>query len=97
MPLGAIARDRFAHRVNAATVVGLEETRALAECLGDVPVDVGARVAESQAIADSLDVDLDVIRGWWSLRSLLAIRWLVEHGFDPFLPGCEVDVLRSRM
>jgi aminoglycoside phosphotransferase (APT) family kinase protein len=43
------------------------------------------------------DVDLDVIRGWWSLRSLLAIRWLVEHGFDPFMPGCEVDVLRSRM
>jgi len=43
------------------------------------------------------DVDLDVIRGWWSLRSLLGIRWLVEHGFDPFLPGCEVDVLKSRM
>jgi aminoglycoside phosphotransferase (APT) family kinase protein len=43
------------------------------------------------------DVDLDVIRGWWSLRSLLGIRWLIEHGFDPFLPGCEVDVLRARM
>lgn len=43
------------------------------------------------------DVDLDVIRAWWSLRSLLGIRWLVEHGFDPFVPGCEVDVLRSRM
>ncbi|MEV1247790.1 phosphotransferase [Nonomuraea sp. NPDC049750] len=43
------------------------------------------------------DVDLDVIRAWWSLRSLVAVRWLVEHGFDPFLPGCEVDVLRSRM
>jgi hypothetical protein len=28
---------------------------------------------------------------------LVAIRWLVEHGFDPFLPGCEVDVLRARM
>jgi hypothetical protein len=42
-------------------------------------------------------VDLDVIRAWWSLRSLLAIRWLVEHGFDPSSPGCEVDVLRSRM
>ncbi|WP_432062319.1 phosphotransferase family protein [Streptomyces sp. S1] len=41
-------------------------------------------------------VDLDVIRAWWSLRSLLAVRWLVEHGFDPFAPGCEVDVLRSR-
>jgi aminoglycoside phosphotransferase (APT) family kinase protein len=43
------------------------------------------------------DVDFEVIRGWWSLRSLTAIRWLVEHGFDPFLPGCEVDVLKSAM
>ena len=41
-------------------------------------------------------VDLDVIRGWWSVRSLIAIRWLMEHGFDPFLPGCEVDVLEAR-
>ncbi|WP_239126712.1 phosphotransferase family protein [Asanoa siamensis] len=43
------------------------------------------------------DVDLDVIRGWWSWRSLIAVRWLVEHGFDPSLPGCELDVLRARM
>jgi aminoglycoside phosphotransferase len=43
------------------------------------------------------DVDLDVIRGLWSLRCLSNIRWLTEHGFDPFLPGCEVDVLRTRM
>lgn len=43
------------------------------------------------------DVDLDVIRAWWSVRSLLVIRWLAGHGFDPFAPGCEVDVLRSRM
>ena len=43
------------------------------------------------------DVDVDVIQAWWSLRSLLAIRWLVEHGFDPFSPGYEVDVLRSRL
>ena len=43
------------------------------------------------------DVDLDVIRGWWSGRSLQAIRWLIEHGFDPFSPGCEVDVLRSML
>jgi aminoglycoside phosphotransferase (APT) family kinase protein len=42
-------------------------------------------------------VDLDVIRAWWSLRSLQAVRWLAEHGFDPFSPGCEVDVLRARM
>lgn len=53
--------------------------------LGDVAAGYGA------------GIDLDVIRAWWSLRSLLAVRWLVEHGFDPFAPGCEVDVLRSRM
>jgi aminoglycoside phosphotransferase (APT) family kinase protein len=43
------------------------------------------------------DVDLEVIQAWWSLRSLVVVRWLIEHGFDPFAPGCEVDVLRSRM
>ncbi len=43
------------------------------------------------------DVDLDVIRGWWSLRSLRVVRWLIEHGFDPSSPGCEFDVLRSQM
>jgi aminoglycoside phosphotransferase (APT) family kinase protein len=55
------------------------------EHLGDVVAGYGA------------DADLDVIRAWWSLRSLTAIRWLVEHGFDPFLPGCEVDVLRAQL
>jgi Ser/Thr protein kinase RdoA (MazF antagonist) len=43
------------------------------------------------------DVDLDLIRAWWSLRSLLAVRWLIEHGYDPSSPGCEVDVLRARL
>jgi Ser/Thr protein kinase RdoA (MazF antagonist) len=41
-------------------------------------------------------VDLDVIRAWWSLRCLLGVRWLVEHGIDPTLQGCEVDILRTR-
>ncbi|MFK0246905.1 phosphotransferase family protein [Amycolatopsis azurea] len=41
------------------------------------------------------DVDLDLIHAWWSLRSLLAIRWLTEHGFDISMPGGEIDVLRS--
>jgi aminoglycoside phosphotransferase (APT) family kinase protein len=43
------------------------------------------------------DVNLDVIRAWWSLRSLCAGRWLIEHGFDPASPGCEFAVLRSQM
>lgn len=48
----------------------------------------------------SADVDVGVIHAWWSLRSLLivlTVRWLTEHGFDPFAPGCGVDVPRSRM
>jgi len=55
------------------------------EHLGDVVAGYGA------------DVDLDVIRAWWSLRSLSAARWLIQHGFDPSSPGCEFAVLRSRM
>jgi hypothetical protein len=38
-----------------------------------------------------------VIRAWWSLRSLQAARWLIEHGFDPSSPGCEFAVLRSQL
>jgi aminoglycoside phosphotransferase (APT) family kinase protein len=59
-------------------------TLANEEHLGDVVAGYGA------------DVDLDVIRGWWSLRSLLAIRWLDEHGFGPPEDMPEVAVLRSR-
>ncbi len=55
------------------------------EHLGDVIAGYGA------------DVDLDVIRAWWSLRSLTAIRWLVQHGFDPAAPGCEIDVLKAQV
>jgi aminoglycoside phosphotransferase (APT) family kinase protein len=54
------------------------------EHLGDVVAGYGA------------DVDLDVIRAWWSLRSLVAGRWLIEHGFDPSAPGSEFAVLRAQ-
>ncbi|MBS4101023.1 phosphotransferase family protein [Tsukamurella paurometabola] len=40
------------------------------------------------------DVDRGVVRGWWSMRCLLASRWLIQHGYDPSAPGCEFDVLR---
>jgi len=55
------------------------------ECLDDLLAGYGA------------DADRGMIRAWWSLRSLVASRWLIEHGFDPDAPGCEFDVLRSRM
>ncbi|MFC5186908.1 phosphotransferase family protein [Actinomadura harenae] len=39
------------------------------------------------------DVDLDVIRAWWSWRSLRVVRWLIEHGFDPWP---ELAVLKAQ-
>ena len=59
-------------------------TLAHEEHLGDVVAGYG------------IDVDLDVIRGWWSWRSLVVVRWLAEHGFGPLEEMPEVAVLRSR-
>jgi len=36
--------------------------------------------------------DVDVIRAWWSSRSLRALRWPVEHGFRPIARGCLSDI-----
>jgi aminoglycoside phosphotransferase (APT) family kinase protein len=41
------------------------------------------------------DVDLDLIHAWWSLRCLLNVRWLVEHGFGLAEEMPEVAALRS--
>jgi aminoglycoside phosphotransferase (APT) family kinase protein len=41
------------------------------------------------------DVDVDLIRGWWSFRSLTAIRWLAENGYGSPETFPEVAVLRS--
>jgi hypothetical protein len=48
-------------------------------------------------VVTGYDADVDVIRAWWSLRSLLNARRLTEHGFDPSAPGCEFDVLKAAM
>jgi aminoglycoside phosphotransferase (APT) family kinase protein len=40
------------------------------------------------------DVDRDVVRGWWSWRSLVVVRWLFEHGFGPIETYPEIAVLR---
>ncbi|HET6810461.1 MAG TPA: aminoglycoside phosphotransferase family protein [Acidimicrobiales bacterium] len=41
------------------------------------------------------EVEIDVIRAYWSLRSLMEIRWLVEHGYGAPEKLPEVAVLRS--
>jgi aminoglycoside phosphotransferase (APT) family kinase protein len=40
------------------------------------------------------DVDLDLIRAWWSLRCLSNVRWLNEHGYGDFEEFPEIAVLR---
>ncbi len=42
------------------------------------------------------DVDLDLLRAWWSFRSLTAIRWLTENGYGSPETFPEVAVLRSQ-
>jgi len=42
------------------------------------------------------DIDRDLIRAWWSWRSLVVVRWLVEAGYGPPEDYPEVAVLRSR-
>lgn len=41
------------------------------------------------------DVELDVIRAYWSLRSLMSTRWLAEHGYGAPETFPEVAVLNS--
>jgi aminoglycoside phosphotransferase (APT) family kinase protein len=41
------------------------------------------------------DVDFDLIRAWWSCRSLIATRWLTENGYGSPEELPEVAVLRS--
>jgi hypothetical protein len=91
-------------------VLRLPRRRKIAEtadrwrCLYPVPEDGGDNLTlgHEEHLGDVVagygtDVDLDVTRAGWSLRSLQAARWLIEHGFDPSSPGCEFDVLRSQL
>jgi hypothetical protein len=69
-------------------------------CQGDALLDLAVlTLGHEEHLGDVVsgygtDVDLDVIRAWWSLKCLGTIRWLVEHGFDPWP---EVAVLTSRL
>jgi len=68
-------------------------------CRGDALFDLAVlTLGHPEHLADvgsgyGRDVDLDVIRAWWSFRCLGSIRWLVEHGFDPWP---ELSVLTSQ-
>ena len=72
-------------------------------CQGDALFDLATlTLAHEEHLPDVVagygaNVDLDLIRAWWSLRCLLNVRWLVEHGFGPLEEMPEVAVLRSRL
>jgi aminoglycoside phosphotransferase (APT) family kinase protein len=59
-------------------------TLAHEENLGDVIAGYGT------------DADLELIRAWWSFRSLIVIRWLAENGYGAPETFPELAVLRSR-
>lgn len=42
-----------------------------------------------------VDAEMDVIRAYWSLRSLMSTRWLAEHGYGAPATFPEVAVLLS--
>jgi hypothetical protein len=70
-------------------------------CQGDALYDLAVlTLAHEEHLDDVIagygtDVDLEVIRAWWSWRSLVAVRWLVDHGFGPTEDMPEVAVLTS--
>ncbi|MDQ1456713.1 MAG: hypothetical protein QOH28_2333, partial [Actinomycetota bacterium] len=41
------------------------------------------------------DIEIEVIRAYWSLRSLMEIRWLAEHGYGAPATFPQVAVLNS--
>lgn len=43
-----------------------------------------------------VEVDRDLIRAWWSWRSLVVVRWLFENGYGSPSQFPEVAVLRSQ-
>lgn len=53
------------------------------------------RVWPGAMIDDVQIVEVDVIRAYWSLRSLMEIRWLAEHGYGAPATFPEVAVLNS--
>jgi aminoglycoside phosphotransferase (APT) family kinase protein len=69
---------------------------------GDAPYDLATlTLAHEEHLDDVIagygaDVDLDLIRAWWSFRSLITIRWLAENGYGSPEKFPEVAVLRSR-
>ena len=58
-------------------------------CQGDALYDLAVLTAGFEERLDDVlqgygapDADRDVIRGWWAVRRIGSVRWMIEHGFD---------------
>ena len=71
------------------------------DALFDVAIlTLGQREYLSDVVAGygtDVDLDLDLIRAWWSLRCLTNVRWLAQHGYGSPREFPEVAVLRSQL
>jgi aminoglycoside phosphotransferase (APT) family kinase protein len=68
-------------------------------CLGDPMFDLAVLTGMHLHRLDDVlrgygDADVDAVRGWWSLRRLGELRWMVEHGYDI---GEKLDALRATL
>jgi len=93
-PLRGTALGRLGEPSTASSAAGPPRVRPHARCTTR-RCRRGPVRASTRSLRTSTTSASDVIQGWWSLRSLRAARWLIEHGFDPSEPGCEFAVLRS--
>lgn len=55
-------------------------------CVGDPMFDLAALTGKHLRRLDDVlmgygDADVDAVRGWWSLRRLGELRWMIEHGY----------------
>ena len=86
--------------VNGDEVTGIIDWSEASQ--GDALFDIASlTLAHEEQLEDVVagygaDVDRELIRAWWSLRCLLAVRWLTEHGYGSPEEFPEVAVLRTR-
>jgi len=87
--------------VRGDTVTGIIDWSEASQ--GDPLFDIASLTLGNEEHLDDLvagyakEVDREQVRGWWSWRCLVAIRWLAENGYGP--PGelPEAAVLRSQL
>ena len=69
---------------------------------GDALFDIASLTLANEEHLDDLlagygtDVDRDLVRGWWSYRCLVALRWLSENGYGAPADLPEAAVLRAQ-